>query len=49
MIASTTTVVLLTLSGSGAVVAGLAMGLTRRRDRPATRMGVPSGKNLGKS
>lgn len=48
MIASTATVVLLTLSGTGAVVAGLAMGLTRRREEPRTRMGVASGKNLGK-
>ena len=48
MIASTTTVVLLVLSGSGAVAAGLAMGLTRRRDEPATRTGVTSGKNLWK-
>ena len=47
MIASTATVVLLTLTGSAVVVAGLAMGLTRRREEPGTRMGLPSGKNLG--
>jgi len=48
MIASTTTVVLLGLSGTGAVIAGLAMGLTRRRGDPATHTGVPSGKILRK-
>ncbi len=48
MIASTTTVILLGLSGTGAVAAGLAMGLTRRRDSAATHTGVPSGKILRK-
>lgn len=48
MIATTSTVIFLSLTGTAAVVAGLSMGLTRRRREPGTRMGLSTDKNLGK-